>query len=271
MAVGASQCKVDVLAEVTVNMAVPEITPTMEVITIEPADIEVASPFDPAALLIEATLLFDELQVEALVRFCTVLSENVPVAVNCFTVPVIMDELPGDTDIVASVAAVTVSVVEADRLPDVAVIVVEPVANALEKPLEPAALLMDATLVADELHVMEAVKFCVELSEYVPIAVNCWDVPLAMLWLAGVTDRDIRVAGLTVRVVDPETLPDVAVIVAVPVATVLANPFEPAALLIEATPLFDEFHVAEVVRSCVVLSEKVAVAVNCWLVPLAML
>ena len=53
------------------------------------------------------------------------------------------------------------------------------------------------------------------------MAVNCWDVPFAMLRLAGVIARDTSIAGVTVKVVDPETLPDIAVIVTVPVATVL--------------------------------------------------
>ena len=44
-----------------------------------------------------------------------------------------------------SVAEVTVSVVDPDLPPDVAVIVVEPAATDVARPLEPAALLMVAT------------------------------------------------------------------------------------------------------------------------------
>ncbi len=72
---------------------------------------------------------------------------------------------------------VTVSVAVPVTLPDVAVIVVEPVAPAVANPLELDALLMDAIVVLDELQVTVAVRFCVELSEYVPVAVNCWVVP----------------------------------------------------------------------------------------------
>ncbi len=76
-----------------------------------------------------------------------------------------------------------------------------------------------------------------------------------MLGLVGVIAIDTSVAGVTVRVVDPDMLPDVAVIVVDPVATEEANPLEPAALLIVATARADELQVTAVVRSCVVLSE----------------
>jgi hypothetical protein len=76
-----------------------------------------------------------------------------------------------------------------------------------------------------------------------------------MLELVGVTAIDMSDAGVTVRVVDPDMLPDVAVIVVEPAATDVAKPLEPAALLIAATIAADEFQVTDVVRSCVVLSE----------------
>ncbi len=64
-----------------------------------------------------------------------------------------------------SVAGVMVKRVVADMLPDAAAIVVEPIAAAVASPLEPAALLMAAADVADELHVTEFVRFCVDPSE----------------------------------------------------------------------------------------------------------
>ena len=73
--------------------------------------------------------------------------------------------------------------------------------------------------------------------------------------MAGVTAMDTSVAGDTVSIVVPDMLPDVAVIVAEPAATDVAKPFDPAALLIVAIPVLDEFQVADVVRFCVVLSE----------------
>ncbi len=78
---------------------------------------------------------------------------------------------------------------------------------------------------------------------------------------------DESVAGVTVRVADPDIVPDVTVIVVVPAATDVANP--PA--LIVATLVLDETQVEVDVRSCVVLSENVPVATNCSVVPLAML
>lgn len=76
---------------------------------------------------------------------------------------------------------------------------------------------------------------------------------------------------VTVRGVEPEMPPDSAMIVVVPVPTEVALPLLPATLLMVATDGTDELQVADVVRSCVVLSEKVPVALNGWVVPRAML
>jgi len=84
-----------------------------------------------------------------------------------------------------------------------------------------------------------------------------------MLGLVGVTAMDASVAGVTVRVVNPDMLPDVAVIVVDPADTVVASPLEPAALLIVAKGVEEEVQVIKAVRFCVVLSENVPVAVNC--------
>jgi hypothetical protein len=69
--------------------------------------------------------------------------------------------------------------------------------------------------------------------------------------VTGVTLIVCRVAAVTVRVVLPETAPSVAVIVLVPAPEVLASPFDPAALLMVATPVPEEDHVTAVVRLCV--------------------
>ncbi len=66
---------------------------------------------------------------------------------------------------------------------------------------------------------------------------------------------DTSVAELTVRVVEPEILPDVAVIVAVPAATGVASPEELIVLLIVATDVADEPHITDAVISFVLLSE----------------
>ena len=68
-----------------------------------------------------------------------------------------------------------------------------------------------------------------------------------------------RVAGVTVRRVDPEMgccdTGKMAVIVVVPVVIEVDIPLEPAALLMAATVVTDELQVTDAVRSCVVLSE----------------
>jgi len=71
---------------------------------------------------------------------------------------------------------------------------------------------------------------------------------MAMLGFAGVIAIDTSVAAVTVRAVDPDMLPEVAVIVVEPVATEVAKPFEPAALLMAATVVFDELQVTAVVK-----------------------
>jgi hypothetical protein len=72
-----------------------------------------------------------------------------------------------------------------------------------------------------------------------------------MLGFAGVTPRDTRVAAVTVKFVDPDIPPRVAVIVVEPGLSVAANPFDPGKLLTDATLATEELHVTELVRSCV--------------------
>ena len=74
-------------------------------------------------------------------------------------------------------------------------------------------------------------------------------------------------ATLTVRVVDAEIDPIVAEMLELPVATLVASPWLPAALLIVATKTSDEAHCTEPVMPCVLPSVKVPVAANCCVVP----
>ncbi len=93
-----------------------------------------------------------------------------------------------------------------------------------------------------------------------------------MLGFTGVTVIDVSTAGVTVSVAILETTPENAeLIIVVPSETAEANPFGPDVLLNVATPAFEEDQVAHVVNACVVVSAKVPVAVNCCVVPLAML
>src|SRR5439155_18308487 len=63
------------------------------------------------------------------------------------------------------------------------------------------------------------------------------------------------------------TPPEVAVIVAVLAVTAVASACDTPAMSIVATAVFEELQVTWVVRSCVVVSLKVPVAVNCWVNP----
>jgi hypothetical protein len=85
--------------------------------------------------------------------------------------------------------AVTISVVVPEIDPDTALIVVDPASTALANP--PVAIV--AIDVREEPQLTDVVRFCVELSEKVPVAVNCWVSPTAMLGPEGVTDMDTRV------------------------------------------------------------------------------
>jgi stage V sporulation protein SpoVS len=154
--------------------------------------------------------------------------------------------LAGVTAIDTSVAAVTVSRVFPLTLPSVALIVVLPAFSAEAKP----TLLIVAVVVLDEAHVTLAVRFCVELSLYVPVAVN-WSVPPAATdGFTGVTAIDTSVAAVTVSRVFPLTLPSVALIVVLPAFSAEARP----ALLIVAVVVLEDAHVTLAVRFCVELS-----------------
>jgi hypothetical protein len=127
-------------------------------------------------------------------------------------------------------------------------------------------LLIVATEVGEELQVTSVVRFWVVLSENVPVALNCSVAPRETTGSAGVIAMDFIVSEVTVKVVEPEMFPDVAVIVVVPWATAVARP----AALIVATPVLEDFHVTVAFRFWVLPSEYVPVAVNCWVVAGAM-
>lgn len=103
----------------------------------------------PALTLTEAVL--DELQLAELVRFCVVPSLKVPVAVNCSAVPLAIEAFGPLTVIDCSVAAVTASAKMLDVIPPcVAVMLLEPTATAVSRPL--------GTMVADELEEFQATE-----------------------------------------------------------------------------------------------------------------
>jgi hypothetical protein len=165
---------------------------------------------------------------------------------------------PPEITIEFSVAATTDSGVFPLTVPsdDVAVIVIAVllIVRAVTNP--PAEIV--ATAVFDDVHVAVAVRSCADLSLYVPVAVNCVRVPTGTEAFAGVTAIDCSTGAVTVSAAVPTTLFTVAVIVVDPGVKVVADP--PGAIV--ATDVLDEFHVAVIVRSLVVLLLYVPRAVN---------
>ena len=96
---------------------------------------------------------------------------------------------------------------------------------------------------------------------------NCLVRPLAIPGLTGVTVIRLKVAGVTVSVVFPDTLPDVAVMADAPVATPVARP--PGFTV--ATVILPDDQETDKVISREVPSEYMPVAVNCLVRSLGML
>lgn len=89
------------------------------------------------------------------------------------------------------------------------------------------------------------------------MAVNWRVVPILMLELAGVTAIDCSVAAVTLRETVPLTVPEVAVMVTLPLPVLVARP----EALMEAMLMSDEDQVT-LVSCCVLPSSKMPVAVN---------
>ena len=143
----------------TVRVAAPETPLSAAVIVVEPC----ATAFARPALLMVATVVAELVHVAVAVTFCVEPSLYVAVAVNCCVEPAFTVGLAGVTAMETSVAAGgagTVSVVEPEEPPKVAVMVAEPWATAVACP----ELLMVATAAAELVHVAVEVTFCVEPS-----------------------------------------------------------------------------------------------------------
>jgi hypothetical protein len=85
---------------------------------------------------------------------------------------------------------VTVNAVDPDTLPTVALIDVDPALIVVARPVEPLALLIEATLDADVFQRAVVVRFRLLLSLYVPVAVNCSVTPVASVGFTGLTVID---------------------------------------------------------------------------------
>jgi hypothetical protein len=239
------------VAAVTVSNVEPLMDDDVAVMVEVPTPAPVARP----AVLIVAIEVVAELQVTLDVRFCVEPSLNVPVAVNCWVAPLVIEGFAGVTTIDCSVAAVTVRTVEPLIAPDVALIVDVPTPAPVARP----AVVIVAVVVVPELHVTVLVKFCVLPSLNVPVAVNCCVAPLMIEGFAGVTAIDCNVAAVTVSTVEPEIDDDVAVMVEVPTPAPEARP----AALIVAVAVVPEDQFTVDVRFCVEPSLNVPVALNC--------
>jgi hypothetical protein len=158
-----------------------------------------------------------------------------------------------------------VSVVDPEMPVKVALMVVWPAAAAEVIP----AALMVATAVSEEFQAARLVRSWVALFDKVPVAVNCRVVPTMLVTFAGVTAMETNAAD--VNATEPDTFPEVAVMVAEPAAIAVTAPFEPSALLTEAAPPFDELHTTDAVRFRKEPSENEPAAVNCVVVPEAIL
>ena len=212
------------VAAFTVSVVDPEIPSSVAWIVVLPTALAVASPFPLSAFEIVATSSSEENHVTSVVRSRVELSVYVPVAPNCFCVPFAMLWLGGVTSMDTRIAAVTVSLVCPEIESEVARIVVSPTPIPVACPSEPGAFEIVATPSLDDAQVTSEVMSCVELSVYVPVALNCCFPPLAMLGSAGVTSMVDRTAALTVSVVEPESAPKAAVMVVTPTALEVASP-----------------------------------------------
>lgn len=183
-------------------------------------------------------------------------SENVASAVNCCAVPVAMLAVVGVTVSPISVAGLTTAVVMAVWPSKLAQTWVLPPARAESKPL----LLMVATVGTDDCHMVWFVTFCVDPSEYSPVAVNCSVEPAPSEAAIGLIVRDCSVgevgggfveAAVTVRVALAPIPPAVTWMVTSPCAMAEASPV----LLTVATAGLEDTHVAPADRFWVEPSE----------------
>ena len=130
-------------------------------------------PMVPVALLTPTTDEPDVLHLPMAVMSISVPSLYIAVAVNCSTLLSTILGLGGVIAIDTSVKFVTVRSVEPKTPSSVAVIVVVPTLTELAEPSLPAALLIVAVAGLLEFQVTAVVRSWVELSENVPVAVNC--------------------------------------------------------------------------------------------------
>lgn len=228
----------------TVRLPVSETVPKVPVMVLLPPLTAVAKP---AASIVAAVV--DEPHVVVAVTSIVIPLSRVTIAVYCTVCPMFSVVLSGVTESETATGVVTVRLALPLIVPTVALIVLLPALNVVARPSEPEALEITATAVSDELQVAVVVTSWVLPSLRVPSAVNACVVPLGRELVAGVMAMLVRTALVTVSVVLPDTVPNVALTVVLPTATAVAVPSLPAAFETVAALLFEEAQVTCVVRS----------------------
>jgi hypothetical protein len=140
-------------------------------------------------------------------------------------------------------------------LPEVAVMCVVPVACAVAKPLLPIV----ATLVSDDFQVTAFVMSTVDPSSSVPMAVNCFVPSEAIEALVGLIAIERKFATVTVTLVEPLIVTEVAVTSIVPYETPVTRPLSDTV----ATEVSSEDQLTDPVMFFVLPSLYVPVAVIC--------
>lgn len=141
-----------------------------------------------------------------------------------------------------------------------------PTPTAIASPALGPPLVICTTAGLDEIHVTWLVISSVPLVN-VPMALNCTAWPKLVLTVVDEMAMLISAAGVTVTPVLPEILVrelKVAVTDAVPLPTAVAKPVVPML----NTAVLEEAHSTVLVTSRVLPSDRVAMAVNCWVLPM---
>ena len=235
-----------------------------------PALTAVASPSVPDVLEIVAMLVSEDFQTAVVVTSFLVPSEKMAIAVYCWVAEMARDVEIGVTSTVVMVAPVTVSLASPLEPMYSAEMVALPVVSAVVRPSLPAVVDSVAMLSSEDFHVASFVTSFLVPSEKRAVAVYCWVAATARDVVAGVTSTDVTVVSLTVSWASPLLPLYSAEMVAVPSLTPVARPSLPAVMEIVATAASEEAQVASFVTSCLVPSEKRAVAVYCCVADIAM-
>jgi hypothetical protein len=154
----------------TVTAVLADTPAIVAVMLAVPAVMPVASPWEPGALPAVTIEELEELHAAAAVRFCTLPSGKVPLAVSCWLNPASTVGAAGR--IVSETGAITFSIAEPLTSPAVAVKVAAPPVWAFTTPALPGELPTTATEGFEEPQITDC-SVCVLPSLNVPVAVNC--------------------------------------------------------------------------------------------------